>query len=182
MVYIRGREKQKEFNMKDLNMIEEYNYDLFLVNTSKEVIDLVSNGADVNFVNYKGFTPLFVARNVEVAKTLVENGADVNYQNSDGETAVFINPNMDVVRYLVSCGSKINHRNKKGQTVLFKTNKLLNVARLINMGCNPFLKSVDGHYHYENMTMADRKNYSQFIEVFKNNVRKKNEERMLLSV
>jgi ankyrin repeat protein len=108
-----------------------------------------------------------------VAKALVENGADVNYQNSDGETAVFINPNMDVVRYLVSCGAKINHRNNKGQTVLFKTNKLLNVARLINMGCNPFLKSVDGHYHYENMTMADRKNYSQFIEVFKNNVRKR---------
>jgi len=29
--------------------------------------------------------------------------------------------------------------------------------------------------------MADRKNYSQFIEVFKNNVRKKSEERILLS-
>jgi hypothetical protein len=54
MVYIRGREKQKEFNMKDLNMIEEYNYDFFLVNTSEEVVDLMSNGADVNFVNYKG--------------------------------------------------------------------------------------------------------------------------------
>ncbi|EBA5849004.1 ankyrin repeat domain-containing protein, partial [Salmonella enterica] len=131
--------------------------------------------------NYKGFTPLSVARNVDVAKALVELGADVNFMNNEGETPIFHNSNIDVIRYLVSCGAKINHRNNKGQTVLFKTNKLLNVARLINMGCNPFLKSADGHYHYENMTMADRKNYSQFIEVFKNNVRKKNEERMLLS-
>ncbi|SWH94047.1 Ankyrin repeats (3 copies) [Klebsiella pneumoniae] len=137
--------------MKDLNLIEEYNYDLFLVNTYEEVVDLIKKGADVNFIN------------------------------NEGETPIFHNSNIDVIRYLVSCGAKINHRNNKGQTVLFKTNKLLNVARLINMGCNPFLKSADGHYHYENMTMADRKNYSQFIEVFKNNVRKKNEERMLLS-
>lgn len=122
-----------------------------------------------------------MARNVDVAKALVELGADVNFMNNEGETPIFHNSNIDVIRYLVSCGAKINHRNNKGQTVLFKTNKLLNVARLINMGCNPFLKSADGHYHYENMTMADRKNYSQFIEVFKNNVRKKNEERMLLS-
>ncbi|MCK6816700.1 ankyrin repeat domain-containing protein [Enterobacter kobei] len=167
--------------MKDLNLIEEYNYDLFLVNTYEEVVDLIKKGADVNFVNYKGFTPLSVARNVDVAKALVELGADVNFMNNEGETPIFHNSNIDVVSYLVSCGAKINQRNNKGQTVLFKTNKLLNVARLINMGCNPFLKSVDGHYHYENMTMADRKNYSQFIEVFKNNVRKKNEERMLLS-
>ncbi len=27
--------------MKDLNLIEEYNYDLFLVNTYEEVVDLI---------------------------------------------------------------------------------------------------------------------------------------------
>ena len=29
--------------MKDLNLIEEYNYDLFLVNTYEEVVDLIKD-------------------------------------------------------------------------------------------------------------------------------------------
>jgi ankyrin repeat protein len=47
---------------------------------------LLAHGADVNAKNYKGQTPLFNARSLDIAELLLVHGADVNSTNNDGET------------------------------------------------------------------------------------------------
>ena len=56
-----------------------------------QCVDLISNGADVNFADEYGFTPLFVAArlgNEEITKLLCESGANVKHRNYQGKTAI----------------------------------------------------------------------------------------------
>ena len=56
-----------------------------------QCVDLISRGADVNFADEYGFTPLFVAArrgNEEITKLLCESGANVEHRNYQGKTAM----------------------------------------------------------------------------------------------
>ena len=161
--------------MINIDLKQDYTYDLFMASNAKEVRELVKNGADVNFINKLSYSPIAVASNTEVASALLEAGADLHLQNDKGETPLFFVNDIAMIRFLVSKGAKINHRNSSGETILFKNSRLLDVVKLVNMGCNPFIKNNNGSFHYENMTMGDRKVYSDFIKTLKNNMTQKND-------
>jgi len=72
--------KFDEINEKDKNN------DLFItncarINSREEIQKDIDNGADVNYMNWAGKTPIYVAiynDNFETIKCLIDNGADVN--------------------------------------------------------------------------------------------------------
>ena len=69
---------------------------LFTISGNKplETINLlIGEGADVNFKNESGRTPLIAAvmtNNPELVEFLLKHGADVNGMNSNGNTALFV--------------------------------------------------------------------------------------------
>jgi len=90
------------------------------------VRDLVSAGANVNFADDLGWTPiLFAAKNgnYEAVRDLVSAGANVNVANNRGQTPILFaaeNGNYEAVRDLVSAGANVNFANDRGWTpILF---------------------------------------------------------------
>ncbi|MEQ1823382.1 MAG: ankyrin repeat domain-containing protein [Fimbriimonadaceae bacterium] len=54
-------------------------------------------------------------------RNLVRFGADVNFQEDTGKTPIWgaaVNGHVEVVEFLISCGADILRKNDKGQTVL----------------------------------------------------------------
>ena len=77
---------------------------------------LIQDGADVNSVNYNGWTPLMLASeinpNSDVIRVLIENGADANAATNKGSTPLMLaaryNSNSDVTRVLIENGADVN--------------------------------------------------------------------------
>jgi len=108
------------------------------------IIDiLIDCGANVNFVNIKGMTPLMhlakllTGRNIpilnvpQVAKKLISRGANVNIQDNDGNTALmcfislnakdeinFQNVRLEICRQLLQAGTDINLYNNSGKRAI----------------------------------------------------------------
>lgn len=61
--------------------------------SSEEVENAIKSGADVNYKNYDGTTPLMFASHyctdIEVINVLIRNGADVNSEDKNGRSAIF---------------------------------------------------------------------------------------------
>ena len=102
--------------------------------TSKDVEDLLSQGANVNAQLFEGSTALHMAcsvLNLDVVRTLVLMGADVNVADGQGNT-----PLHEIVRYgdgvlkeqqeavsaitmsLIEKGADVNAKNNEGKTPL----------------------------------------------------------------
>ena len=85
---------------------------------------LVEQGADVNFVDWRGDTALRGAArygHLAVVEFLVGSGADVNAANDDGQTALLIaaeGGHLSVVEYLVEQGADVNFVDWRGDTAL----------------------------------------------------------------
>ncbi|KAG4100377.1 ankyrin [Neocallimastix lanati (nom. inval.)] len=115
---------------------------------------LIEYGADVNYEDRHGFTPLsLLCINYKnrrgMMKYLVGHGADINYENKDGCTPLLwslknyghnINEKIDV---LLECGADINKKNKFGDTLLHRVCKFkkmkereLVIEHLIEKGAN----------------------------------------------
>jgi len=81
------------------------------------VKDLIIQGADVNFIDKHGNTPLFYAANsylLDTAKYLVKNGANVNLSSSNKNTPILVavrNGHVELVKYLLQEKADINQRN-----------------------------------------------------------------------
>ena len=125
---------------------------------------LVESGADLNARDRDGYTAIFRAFTVEIAKVLVENGAKVNivgrWNSTPLRCAVRLQ-NSDVVRYLISQGADINHIEKldfrktitqaalsmityKDRDNEEKKNKALKILEiLLEAGADPNIQSVD---------------------------------------
>ena len=113
----------------------------------EDVRYFVSQGADVNAKNDRGWMPLHSAAlsnsNVEVVKYLVSQGADVNARGNADITplqrAATGNPNVEVLKYLISQGASVNTKNTGGGTPLHDAainNSVEVVKYLVSQGAN----------------------------------------------
>ncbi len=87
-----------------------------------EMQHLINEGANVNYRDRSGLTPLQGAQNVKACKFLIDNGAKVNVADwVDGQTPLMIaawDGNESVVRLLLSKGAKVSQKDKGGRTAL----------------------------------------------------------------
>ncbi len=87
---------------------------------------LIADGANVNFADDYGTTPLMVAAdrsNVEVLELLMDAGADVHARSDDGSTALMkaagaLENQVEMVTMLLEAGADKTVRNKYGNTAL----------------------------------------------------------------
>jgi len=95
-------------------------------NNLSEVKNVLAAGADPNYRNQHGSTPLMLAiensygRN-EVALLLIEKGADLNLTNEDGETALIVaisHNDLEATKMLLDRKASLSPRNKKQQSAL----------------------------------------------------------------
>ena len=81
---------------------------------------LITQGADVNAKNKRGFTPLhFAARSgyTKFVKLLIDNGADVNAEQRMGMTPLHLaarSGHRDVVELLIANGANVNAKDRLG--------------------------------------------------------------------
>ena len=77
---------------------------------------LITNGANINFINSGGWTPLADAvnvQNMEIVRFLVENGADVNIHDRNGGTAfheTIIRKDTKMFNYFLDNGANLDVR------------------------------------------------------------------------
>ena len=87
------------------------------------VADLVHAGADINFKDGHGFTPLIAASTKghgSCVALLVEKGAELNHANVAGKTpllAAAANGHAHVMRILLEAGAAVGIRDSAGRTV-----------------------------------------------------------------
>jgi len=112
------------------------------------VLDLIEGGAQCDYVDQYGATPLIQAcyfgMDIDVVKALLDAGCDVNYTNKSGGTALLLavicRNDYDVIDLLLDSGADVNHRNKAGSTPLIyavrNKNPIRVLQRLIQAGAN----------------------------------------------
>jgi hypothetical protein len=108
--------------------------DLFLMraiarNDNTVAADLIYQGADVNYRNKKGETPLMAAAyegNAAIMKILLEQGSDVNAVDADGNTAMhwlvkseWTRGTPDMAQLLIDGGADTGIKNTFGETAEF---------------------------------------------------------------
>ena len=94
--------------------------------SSGVVSALIADGANVNFADDHGITPLMVAAdhsNVEVVKLLMDADADIHARSDDGSTALMkaagaLDNQVEMVTMLLEAGADKTIRNKYGNTAL----------------------------------------------------------------
>lgn len=115
----------------------------------KAVEILIKYGADVNYQDPYGVTPLIAAAytthkfenplSLEITKMLVEAGADVNVVSKFGYTAIggalsLASDNLDRVEYLVSNGAEVSYLDEDGSSYMFYCNTIKCVEYFISQG------------------------------------------------
>jgi len=92
------------------------------------IIDnLIKRGADINFVDNDGNTPLICAIQIgslPIIELLIENGANVNYIIENKHKSVLTYAielgELEIVKHLVKCGADVNFKNKNGVSILIE--------------------------------------------------------------
>jgi ankyrin repeat protein len=92
---------------------------------NKELVEfLIESGADVNYINKEGHTPLMIAcqkGDSKTAKLLIKNGARVDFQFQKNSTALMhaINSkNIDLINLILKNTKNIDFENNDGDTAL----------------------------------------------------------------
>ena len=70
---------------------------------------LIDRGADVNYKDKNGNTPLMIASrysSIETAKLLIDRGADVNARNKRRNTALILAISEEIINLLKEAGAK----------------------------------------------------------------------------
>ncbi|KAL4911910.1 ankyrin repeat-containing domain protein [Aspergillus aurantiobrunneus] len=102
-------------------------------------------GSNVNAINHRGATPLYLAvveRHIKVVERLVEAGADVNIATTLGEFALqksVYKWDIEITRLLLKAGANVNQRDQHGQTAFHSAmncNDLSLVQLLVDSGAD----------------------------------------------
>lgn len=88
--------------------------------------ELVKNGANVDEIGGKGYTPLLFSLfngSTKTAIFLLENGANPNLSNEDGWSPLMmacekLENDLDTIKKLINCGADIHQKSHKGCTAL----------------------------------------------------------------
>ena len=84
---------------------------------------LIAQGADVRARDRRGRTPLYCARNREVADLLIREGANVNVRDRGAATPLWraaSNGNTEVVEILIANGADVNTNDYQGRTAMMQ--------------------------------------------------------------
>lgn len=111
--------KKEKFNdFKDLlNISSEYGQ-------QKLIQELVKLGADINYINKYGFTPIHTATiygQRDMVEFLIDEGAVIDMPDSEGKTALHhasLYGRKDIAELLIDAGSYVNNINNYGKTPL----------------------------------------------------------------
>lgn len=121
--------KEADKNFKDINKDMLNSLLLSAINKTHDpdwVEKIINKGADVNFKDNEGRTPIMYAvlnkNNLNIVKILINAGANVNVKDKNGTTplmgAVSKNNNINIIKTLIDAGANINAKDKNGFTPL----------------------------------------------------------------
>lgn len=119
---------------------------------------LIKYGADVNFIDQYGVTPLIATAyptheyenpaSFEITKMLVEAGADVNIVSRFGETAiggaVSLNDDLARLKYLVENGGNIKRLRKSGGSYMYSCGSIECYSYFLDLGFDINLENDNG--------------------------------------
>lgn len=114
-------ETEEEYNRMTPDEALEWSVDNEL---PKYIKKSIVRGANANFKDYNGCTPLMYASyigDLDLVKILIEKGADVNIKNIDKKTALMIATQYDhleIIKILIENGVKINTKDIYGDSAL----------------------------------------------------------------
>ncbi|MBQ0932192.1 ankyrin repeat domain-containing protein [Ideonella sp. 4Y16] len=148
-------------------------FDAAYVGHSDRVATLLKDGADRNWTNVAGWTPLMIAaaeRHGEIVAMLIAAGADPNRQNHLGRTALMFASSygeLDIVRQLVAAGANVDlvPGDGVGMTALMAAaarGHVEVVAVLLDAQATPSLKAKNGKTALD---LAREGNHTRVVEL-----------------
>lgn len=115
---------------------------------------LLSNGANIESMNYDGHTPLMIASHIgyeDLVSMLIKHKANINAlgsEDNDMSAIMFAakNGHAGIVKLLLSSGADIETKSRWGSPLLFAAgcNRIEVIALLLDSGANPYTKNEDG--------------------------------------
>lgn len=110
---------------------------------------LIKYGADVNFRNDVGETPLFYA-SYYTSKILLKNNANVHVRDNNGNTPLHSKIKLSLLfdkqaELYIRYGVDVNAQNDKGKTALHLAKQASLVTLLLKHGADPNIKDNYGH-------------------------------------
>lgn len=99
------------------NALSRVLHDESLTLNRQNIFDLVNAGADPNYRDEYGRTPLMVAETCEQIIAYINSGADVNARDNNGRTPLMHHAtDVDIMEALLSYGADVNDRDNNGYT------------------------------------------------------------------
>jgi ankyrin repeat protein len=144
-------------------------FDAIESNKTIEYIELlIKNGANINYQNDYGQTPLIVAvgkEKYDVRKLLIQDNANINHYYECEYTALIYSSgelNYDITKLLLDNGANVNHQNIDDRTALFYSRRNYKISKLlINYGAL-----------YDNTNTVNICKYLDKVDLFKSNITK----------
>lgn len=161
MTYIKPESAQhlqvyQSFNPRSLIKYPDINQSLMEAANGgdvEKIKQILAQGADVNFKDSDGWTPLIIASNAghfDLVRLLLDTGARIDLKNNFGATAVIraaSQNRLEVLKYLVNKGGNVNDKDRNDRTALIEASVAGHIETmkfLINHGANVNAQSKDG--------------------------------------
>ena len=152
------------------NEINQKFYDACQASNLNRATQLLSQGADVNFIENNSDSCLIISRDINIIRLLLSNGANVNYKNNRQESAILIqafNGHIEIVNLLLSYGANINDTDEYGDTplILATRNGELEMAKLLLVKpcIDVSIKNKEGK---EALSVAKEEDYGELVEFY----------------